>query len=195
MKLKKLLIAGIICLSLTVVLLFFDFKIDASSLKAGSMEDPLITKAYFEEEIEKIREEFNQLSEQGSDHTLSSNNDLDSIIETIDNSVDIKIEELKKEVTKDNNAYSPDTFIVVELEKGQKLLCEAGTELILRGGQVTAINNEAGDGLTDITAGKDLKTGEEIKLNHLLIVPRTDGRGLASQSKSWIMVKGSYEVQ
>lgn len=85
-------------------------------------------------------------------------------------------------------------FEVVEVDAGASLIGGAGTELILRGGKATAIDNGA-DGVSDLTAGKDLRSGTAVALNHLLLVPRADGRGLRCESKSWVMVKGAYTIQ
>ena len=70
-----------------------------------------------------------------------------------------------------------------------------GTELILRSGEATAVGNIDGDGVSDVTLGVDLKMGEKINRNHLLIVPRKDGRGIVAKTDSWIMVKGKYEIK
>ncbi|MDD2301267.1 MAG: hypothetical protein QM215_06825 [Bacillota bacterium] len=84
-------------------------------------------------------------------------------------------------------------FEVVEVDAGTKLIGGAGAELILRGGKATAIDNGI-DGLSDLTAGRDLKTGNAVSLNHLLLVPKEDGRGLYCETRSWVMVKGAYTL-
>ncbi|HCU08374.1 MAG TPA: hypothetical protein DF480_05345 [Clostridiales bacterium] len=86
-----------------------------------------------------------------------------------------------------------DRFQVVEVSAGAKLIGGAGTELIVRGGKATAIDNGI-DGISDLTAGKDLKTGNAVSLNHLLLVPKDDGRGLYCEARSWVMVKGTYTI-
>lgn len=85
------------------------------------------------------------------------------------------------------------SFEVVEVDAGTKLIGGAGAELILRGGKATAIDNGI-DGLSDLTAGRDLKTGNAVSLNHLLLVPKEDGRGLYCETRSWVMVKGAYTL-
>jgi len=84
--------------------------------------------------------------------------------------VDSQIAQLKSSGT------ASDTYIVVEVKTGQKVLGKGGTEIILRSGEATAIDNGA-NGVSDITAGKDLMTGQSIGQNHLLLVPKSDGRG------------------
>ena len=85
-------------------------------------------------------------------------------------------------------------FEVVEVEAGAKIIGAAGTEMILRGGKATAIDNGK-DGISDLTAGKDLKTGTSISLNHLLLIPKDDGRGMNCTVQSWVMVKGEYTIK
>lgn len=87
---------------------------------------------------------------------------------------------------------------VVEVPAGSSLICKDGTEIILRSGRATAIavqKNGIVNGLTDITAGKDLGIDELILANHLLIVPRNDGRGAKAISHTFFLVKGEYEIR
>ena len=83
---------------------------------------------------------------------------------------------------------------VVELESGQTLIGDGGTEIILRGGKATIIAGELG-GLSDITDGKDLKMGELIPANHLLIIPRNDGRGAYVVENAIFLVRGDYKIK
>jgi len=85
------------------------------------------------------------------------------------------------------------TFTAVELTGGQKLIGNGGTEMILRSGEASAIDNGA-NGISDLTAGIDLMTGEQVGLNHLIMVPRTDGRGITALTDAWVMVRGEYEI-
>ena len=86
-----------------------------------------------------------------------------------------------------------DSFKVVNMTKSQKLICKAGTELILRMGSATVIATEKG-GLADTTAGVDLANGVSMPANHLLIVPVDDGRGILADSSIIVMVKGGYTI-
>ena len=85
-------------------------------------------------------------------------------------------------------------FEVVEINQGQKLIAEAGTELILRMGKGTIIATEKG-GVADTTAGYDLPNLTEMPSNHLLIVPLADGRGFVAQTDVIVMVKGGYSIK
>jgi len=83
---------------------------------------------------------------------------------------------------------------VVELAPGQILKGYSGTEIILRGGQATVIDSELG-GLCDVTGGVDLRGGEAVPSNHLLIVPRDDGRGIKAVSAAIAMVRGDFTIE
>ena len=102
--------------------------------------------------------------------------------------VDSQIAQLK------SGGVSSGTYKAVQLTAGQRLIGGEGTEVILRSGEATAIDNGA-NGVSDVTAGSDLMTGQSIGLNHLLLIPRNDGRGLQAHTEAYVMVRGSYTIQ
>ncbi|MCL2456352.1 MAG: hypothetical protein FWD19_02235 [Defluviitaleaceae bacterium] len=81
-------------------------------------------------------------------------------------------------------------FEVVNPQAGQIIIFEAGAEFILRGGKANAITGV--NGIPDVTAGADILNGENIGLNHLMMVPVSDGRGIHFLAESWLMVRGGY---
>ncbi len=85
-------------------------------------------------------------------------------------------------------------YEVVHLQANQKILGGAGTEIILRSGEATAIGNGA-NGVSDLTLGKDLMTTDKVNTNHLLMVPRDDGRGIQVWTESYLMVRGKYSIK
>lgn len=87
-----------------------------------------------------------------------------------------------------------DTFKVINLKKGSKLIGGDGCEVIVRTGSVTVIASERG-GVSDVTAGLDLPGNTIAPANHLLIIPVYDGRGLMINEDSYVMVKGDYKVE
>jgi len=90
-----------------------------------------------------------------------------------------------------SNAYLK--YKIVELNTGDKLIAEESSEIILRLGNCSAISPENG-GLSDVTTGENLKNQDLINLNHLIIIPRSDGRGLLSNNNSILMIKGTYKI-
>ena len=80
------------------------------------------------------------------------------------------------------------------VDAGDKLIGGEGTEIILRSGEAKAITNGT-NGISDLTSGKDLSQGAAISQNHLLLVPRADGRGISAVTGTWVLIKGSYTIQ
>ena len=125
--------------------------------------------------------------------------------------VEKKIEQIKyyvDEKIKNSNGESQTigSWEVVEVPAGNSLICGDGTEIILRSGEARSISKITtvvkdgkeeiiDNGLTDVTAGKDLGMDEKIIANHLLIVPRDDGRGARTLKNSFFLVKGKYEIR
>lgn len=85
-------------------------------------------------------------------------------------------------------------FGVVEVPAGKNLIGGAGCEMILRMGSAVIVATAKG-GVCDSTSGIDLPNAAEAPLNHLLIVPLNDGRGLLAAEKCLVMVKGAYEIK
>ena len=102
-------------------------------------------------------------------------------------------EEIKNQMSGEGE-HTTDRFEVVSLTAGQKLMCENGTELILRMGSATIIATAKG-GLADTTAGCDLADKTPMPSNHLLIVPVNDGRGITANNDVLVMVKGAYTIK
>ncbi len=134
---------------------------------AGTRNDPVISLSYFEKRIGELKDY-----------------------------IDTRL----NQINSDDKAIEPATFEVVQLSQGQSIIGKNGTEIILRGGTGKGIGRAkvvapGNDGLSDITEGKDLKNDEEVPLNHLLIVPRDDGRGVYAVTDSVYLVKGDYEIR
>lgn len=83
---------------------------------------------------------------------------------------------------------------VVNLSSGQSIIGKSGTEIILRGGSATAIASNLG-GLSDLTSGEDIIMNGKISPNHLLLIPRDDGRGAYSTTDTIFLVRGEYEIR
>lgn len=89
-------------------------------------------------------------------------------------------------------------FEAFQLKPGQKLIGHNGTEIIVRSGSVKVVAGDNGDGIPDLTGGADLAGGTKIPLNHHLLIPRTDNRGLIVEANSkdcWVMVRGGYDIK
>ena len=131
---------------------------------AGDSNDPLITLSYI----------------------------TDVLLPDIDSRINTKIEAVSGG-TASQPAGESQSFVLVNVDAGSKLIGHAGTELVLRSGTGTIIAGTQG-GVADLTAGMDLINGNEVPKNHLLLIPRSDMRGIAFSTNGIVMVKGSYEI-
>lgn len=138
----------------------------------GDSNDPIVVLSYLNDRLEDLIEKY-------------SLDDIEEIKE--------QINDIGGSTEAPGNATPSLALDVVEIKTGEKIICGAGTEIILRGGEAKIIGSELG-GLTNVTLGKDFVTGMDVVPNNLLIVPRDDGRGVYTDSYAIFMVRGSYEV-
>lgn len=132
--------------------------IAGSTGEPGSIDDPLVTKSYVDEQVQlKVKEQVSLIQQQG-----------------LGDSVQI---------------------IVEKLDAGDVLIADTGTELILRGG-VAVTYGDGSNGIPDLTGGTDLKIGVNVPKNHLLMIPRDDGRGIKiTKGPAYVMIRGGFEVK
>lgn len=161
---RKILIGSI------VLLLMFSIVATASN-NIGTEQDPVVTVSYVELKINELK---NYIDQKLLNNASTS--------------------EAKEEIITTDQPQTSATFEVIKLNKNQSLIGKDSTEIILRSGTATAIDNGI-NGISDLTEGKDLRSGDKIVCNHLLIVPRDDGRGILATSEIWVMVKGGYEIK
>lgn len=140
---------------------------------AGTEDDPLISLSYLEKVVlpdltEQLEEKFDTLSTQ----------------------VDQRLEQIEESGVVSEGA----SYVTVEVFAGQTVLGHAGTELIVRIGNATAVCPGI-NGLVDATGGLDLTDGKAIVNNHVYIIPREDGRGVSFNDDGWIMIKGGYDIE
>lgn len=112
--------------------------------------------------------------------------------------VNAKIEEIKsyvdQKIADGGSQGAQSNYTPLYIKKGKKLIGCEGTEVILRSGEATAIDNGE-NGISDLTGAADLRTGDRVELNHLILIPREDGRGIAAKTEIWVMVKGGYAIE
>ena len=106
--------------------------------------------------------------------------------------VDSLVAGLKTEL---QQSGSGEGFAAVKIDAGTSVICKAGTEVIIRSGYASAIDNETADGIPDLTSGTNVPGGKNFDRNHLLIIPKEDGRGIKCSDDCWIMIKGGYTLQ
>lgn len=180
---NKKIIATLCVLSVTVMVGLSNIgALSARELEPGSSADPVVTKSYVDKLIGSL---------QVSGSADSSINDRLKAQEEMIDILNTELNRLKAET--ESEQAKENTYKVVDVNPGEKLIGKQGTEIILRAGEGTAIAGALG-GLQDVTGGTDIAQGL-IPKNHLLIVPRDDGRGVLITKKATFMVRGGYVIQ
>jgi len=168
----------------------------ADGVSPGSEQDPIVTQSYVEQKSEQIKYYIDALIEKANTDAAAQAQE----IEKLKAELELKSQEIAKlnEALKNGGsggAGGSGRFEVVELGKNQSLIAGEGAEIIPRSGKFSAIYGENG-GLSDITSAKDLKNGEAVVMNHMLIASRGDGRGVkALADKSFLIIKGTYTLE
>jgi hypothetical protein len=148
---------------------------DGVAIQPGSVDDPMVTKSYVDEQVKL------QVAAQ--------------INAQVATEVAAQMEKFKKDLPAAGSGGGA-ALTVVQLAAGQTLMAEAGSELIVRNGYVTAVSTD-GNGIPDVTGGKDIAAKSAIALNHLLIFP-TDQRGIKpvpnKKDLIFVMVRGGYKL-
>ncbi len=141
----------------------------------GSVDDPIVTKSYVDEQVQKLVQ--SELAKQA-----------------------ITPEQVQKMITEQTKTVKQDALAikVIKLNTGQSLYAGAGSEFIVRTGKAVAFSSTA-NGIPDLTGGKDIPAGNAIPVNHLLIFPNEDGRGVKPDpnvvSDIFVMVRGNYQLK
>jgi hypothetical protein len=153
----------------------------AAVAEPGSVDDPLVTKSYVEQLVAGLADKAYV------DQAVAGRADKAYVDQALKGLVDKSYLETRLSLM--NASYQ-----VVTLAKGQRMIGESGTEMVLRAGKATAIVSAKG-GVLDATGGVDLGQGETVKPNHLLVIPVADGRGLNATTDVILIVKGNYSVR
>lgn len=142
---------------------------------AGSQTDPIVTKSYVEKrivELEKKIAEANKLQ-------------IEQQISTVQGQLELLLK---------NSGSASSEFTLLQAKGEDVITLGDNSQFILRAGTAVAIAG-AGGGISDLTKGTDLGTNQDVIKNHLLLCPKNDGRGIKIMSDSWIMIKGTYQIQ
>jgi hypothetical protein len=83
-------------------------------------------------------------------------------------------------------------YQVLHLYAGDIVYALGTSEVILRTGSATVIGNTSNEGLSDSTTGENLAPDASLTKDHLVIIPRGDGRGLKITGECYLMYRGSY---
>ena len=162
---------------LILVIVFAVLLTTAIFAAPGDSTDPIIVLSYLNQRIDNLINSYNLDKLDGSLTSIKSD-----------------IQDLKDSQTSGGNNTSSNEFAIEEIKAGQKIICQSGTELILRQGTALVIGSDLG-GISDVTKGADIKDGKPVIANHFMLVPRSDGRGVTTDDMALFMVRGVYEVK
>ncbi len=133
----------------------------------GTQSDPLVTLSYVNERL------------------------YPQLVDKISEEADRAAEEVRQSVSQSGG--STDTYSVVSLSSGQKLLGQVGCEILLRIGSA-AVSAADTPGLVDMTDASSLNNGSALKQNHLYMVT-IGGNGIKATSAVKVIVRGDYSIQ
>jgi hypothetical protein len=165
----------------------------ADGVAPGSDQDPIVTQSYVEQKAEQIKYYIDSLIAKVNEVNAAQSQEITDLKAKLE----LKDQEIAKlkEALQQAPTGGATRFEVVEMKINQVLIAGEGAEIIPRSGKFTAIYGANG-GLSDITSAKDLKNGEAIVNNHMLIASRGDGRGVkAAADKSFLIIKGTYTLK
>jgi len=168
-----------------------------------SSEDPLISLSYLTNIFKpEIREEYEDRIAELEARLSALENQTPTIPEYSEPVVDTtpeteaETEEPVIDTTPEvEYTHSSTTYEVVELTYGDALYAVTACDIMLRSGKAACIAPDASQGIADYTDGYEVFNDQAIVKNHMLLIPRGDGRGIKAISESvFVMVWGDYTI-
>ena len=145
------------------------------SANPGGAEDPLASTSYVDMRINEVIQLINA---QGSTPQVNT---------------EAVVNEILSDIAGFFGGTGMASFAPVHVNAGQTILGGEGVEIIRRSGGATA-HVPGQDGLVNASAGLDLDHGHPIPANHLIIIPREDGRGIRATQDSWFIIRGDFTI-
>lgn len=172
---------------LAVVILFTGFA------RSASGQDLVLASVdYVDAKFNELLARMNQMPTGGTSGTDANTLTRISNLETDVTSARSRIDFMDTTV---RNLSEGTSYQVIRVDPGIRILASDTGEVILRSGTARVIGNEHGEGLSDLTSGYEIKNGELIAKDHLILIPRGDGRGIITETVCYIIYKGLYYMQ
>ncbi|MBQ4047373.1 MAG: hypothetical protein IJC93_03280 [Clostridia bacterium] len=213
MKQKKM--RWLVAVAVLIIVLLTSGLIVAIADKEGTADDPLIAKSYLDEvftpqilavvdeavakieegyvgEIDALIEEYTAVIDQkiselnAQTGTVVSNAEFVALLET----------KLAEKVASASVTPSSDgqTFRVITLKAGQKVVCEVGCEVMLRIGSAAA-SGSSNPILIDLVHNTTLASGTALVKNVLYMVTIKNNGFTAGVDNTKVLIRGTYTVQ
>jgi hypothetical protein len=181
----------------------------------GSVNDPLISESYLRQQLgieqaarfvlaERVTQlefdlsQIRQAMQNGADPVfppnLSSfppNDELDQLAARL---ASLEEQLAAMQQIDVSTATLPPRMQIITLRAGEAVYASEGSEIILRAGELAVITEGVG-GISDLTAGVDLLDGALIQTNHLMLVPRDDGRGVIALTDAIFLLRGEIRFR
>ncbi len=162
----------------------------------GSESDPLITLSYLEGKLAQFSAQID-----------------DKVADSVDTKLAAAVEDIKQQMPEPQTeapevvpqteapqvapqTAAPQVFEVYTFKAGEIILFGDSTEFIVRRGSALVID-PLDNRIPDLTDGRDIAGNTVIPLNHHMLNPVKDGRGIQvlEGNDFWIMIKGPFEVE
>ncbi|NMA82299.1 MAG: hypothetical protein GX962_00345 [Epulopiscium sp.] len=185
MKRRHKMVIGLMIFFIAGILFFPLEWVHGTGVEPGTQGDPLVSKSYVDKRINEILSLVQGKPVTGNPSDGAGNIDIDDLLEQVDLMIQFRMKEA---------GITAPSYETVEVKKGQQIVGNQGTEMILRSGKAKAMASTSG-GLQNVTAGADIAQDQQIPQYHLIIIPRSDGRGFEMTADGWLMIRGEYQVQ
>lgn len=160
--------------------------IGAGTSQPGTADDPVVTKSYVDQQIQKA---LGGGASTGSGNSSGNNSGSTGTGNSGSTGGDTSLPPLV--------SGASDAVEIVTVKPGQQLIGKSGAEFIVRSGKAVIVS-EGTNGVADLTDGIDLTNGQAAPTNHLLSFPR-DGRGITvlegNKYSLTVMVRGGYTLK
>ncbi len=178
---------GAIALAFAMILVLGAYAVYGDS---DITSDPLVSLSYINEVLWPEIEDMIERAISGDDFERT---ETDTEEDTEESESETETEtEVPEEPTAGVKSFE---YEVLHLMENTLLLSETPCEIILRSGHAAAYLGGNDNGLADLTDGGELMEGDSLVSNHLLMIPRGDGRGVRiTSSEAYIMVRGGYRI-
>ena len=155
----------------------------AAAAEPGSTADPIALKSYVDSQIAELETRLTAMMQGAAQGAAQGATQQQPSAPININESDIGA-----------NQSMGSSFIPIETFANQRVMLGEGTEMVLRTGSASAIHGEFG-ALVDLISGQDLEAGESVPINHLILSPRDDNRGIRISEDAWVLIKGAYEIR
>ena len=86
-------------------------------------------------------------------------------------------------------------YQIVQVDAGVRVIATSPCDIMLRSGTAIVVTPYEGQGISDYTEGTELLNGDSVAINHMLLIPREDGRGIQiTSATAFIMIRGEFTL-